>query len=157
MVKGSTVLDMHNIPEAEYLLFQKARKIATSGIKLTELTEYQEKILHAASIRMSERIFDLLTQQIEACFCRGNSMATAQFKKRLIWFLQELRKESAMWIEADRIEVEQGEEHVDKFFQTQPMHFSEESWDKLENEIMQDYIQHLRENGKLDDWLKKPS
>jgi len=159
MVKGSTVLDMYNIPDAEYQVFMQAKKIAT-GVKLEELTPEQEQVLLAASSRMGDRIFDLFIMWVESNVCVRCGMATAQFKKRLIWFLQELKAESAMWIKADEIEEEhKGDsdevDYVDKFFETQPEFFTSESWYKLENEIMQDYMKHLKSTPEGKKWLKK--
>ena len=93
MVKGSTVLDVEHIPEPEYRMFMEAKKIATN-VKFEDLTPKQHQLLTATSLRMGERIIDLFTMWIESTITGSKDcMAKAQFRKRLVWFFQELKKD----------------------------------------------------------------
>ena len=87
-------------------------------------------------------------------------MAQTQAKLRLYWFLQELQKDSEIWIEADKVEAEHeadndGMDYVDEYFQSTKPTYTEASWDKYESKMDQAWVQHLKDTGQFEGILKK--
>jgi len=141
---GSTRFCTCDLPEAEQVLLEKARRFALMEIPFEEATEAQKTILYKASEIMNFRIFDLFTAYLEGLLCKNDKIARIVLHERFLWFIRELREEIRQNLEVSELEKNTPEDSevdvVDQYFRKAPEVFTEESYEKLSTEIMLELI-----------------
>jgi len=141
---GSTRFCTADLPEAEQILLENARKIAVAHIPYEEVTEAQKTILNEASKLLNFRIFDLFTSHLENLLCHGDKIARITLHERFLWFIGELAKDVQQQLDVSEIQRNTPEDcevdRVDEYFQKAPELYTAESFDEIESELMRDML-----------------
>jgi len=141
---GSTRFCTCDLPVAEQVLLEKARKFAVMNIPFEETTEAQKTIISKAGQLLTFRITDLFTGYMEGLLCKGDKIARIILHERFLWFIRELREEIRQNLEVSELEKNTPEDSevdvVDQYFRKAPEVFTEESYEKLSTEIMLELI-----------------
>lgn len=148
---GTTKICTCAFPEPEQVLLEQARKQSEMQIPYDEATEQQKTILVEAARILNFRVFDLFTSYLDG-WCRGDPVARITLHERLLWFVQELRKELDQQLEVSEIERNTPEDcevdKVDEYFRKAPDVFTPESYDKLSTSIFMDIWKKKQEREK---------
>jgi len=150
-IVGTTKICTCAFPEPEQVLLEKARKQAEMQLSYEDATEQQRTIMYEAARILNFRVFDFFTMYLED-WCRGDPVARVVMHERLLWFVQELRKELTQQLEVSEIERNTPEDcevdKVDEYFRKAPETFTPESYDKLSTEIFMDIWKKKKEKEK---------
>ena len=130
---------------------EKARQIAVREIPYEETTSQQRAIMEEAGRILNFRIFDLFIMNLETV-CQGDKIARLVLHERLLWFVQELRKEIRQQLDVSEIERNTPEDcevdKVDEYFRKAPIVFTPESYDKFTSELTLSWIKDMKAQGK---------
>jgi hypothetical protein len=156
---GSTKLCSCAWPIAEQELLEKARQISELGLTFEETTPQQRLILEKAGDILRFRVFDIFTIYLEGVFCRDDHGARINMHERFLWFIQELRKETAQLLEVSEIEKNASPnsevDEVDEYFRKAPKLFTEKSWYAVQDDLTQRWVEHMKKTGKWKELMKK--
>lgn len=157
--RGTTQFCTYGLPEPEQILLEKARKLAVMEISFEDLTEEQEKILSSADKLLRFHIFDLFTGYMEGLMCRGDKIAIMTLHERFLWFITELRKEMQQQREVSEIEKTVADkdevDKVDEYFRKAPPLFTQDSYDKVIDDVFRGVLESEKGKKMLENWKKK--
>lgn len=155
--RGSTKMNVSDLPEAEQVLLEAARKLASNGLSYEECTPEQHAILNTAHRIMQFRVYDLFTTYLETMLCHEDKIAIITLHQRFLWFTHELIKEIQQQLEVSEIEKQVSEEdevdRVDEYFRKAPPVFTPESYDNLMAELDREYF--AKHKDELEQLVKR--
>jgi len=151
---GTTKICTCGWPTIEQVIVEKARWIAQMDNPYEEATEQQLRLLEEAGRIINFRIYDLFMMYLET-WCYNDSIARITLHERFLWFIQELVKEIHQQLEVSEIERNTPPDcevdKVDEYFSKAPETFTPESYEKLQDDLLFDWMKDMKAQGKWKD------